>query len=277
MEPFLAAAIQMTSTSDEAQNRAVIEALAAEAAAAGARLVAVPENATFLGPHEEKVRRAEPMDGPTVRWAGELARRHDVFFVLGSFAERREESAGRRCWNTSVLFDPSGTVLAAYRKIHLFDVDLPPQVVFRESDTVAAGEKPVVVSTALGPIGLAICYDLRFPELFVRLVELGAEVLVVPSAFTAPTGRAHWEVLVRARAIESQCALVAPAQVGHHDDGGLRESFGHTMIVSPWGEVLGQRASGPGIVLAEIDRAAVRAVRQRLPVAEHRRTRGVLV
>jgi predicted amidohydrolase len=274
MSRALVAALQLTSTSDEAANRAQIETLAAEAAAAGATLVTTPENATFLGPHDEKVRRAESIDGPTVRWAGGLARKLGVELVLGSFAERWEESAGQRCWNTCVVLARSGEVVARYRKIHLFDVDYPPHVVFRESDTVGSGSEAVVAPSSVGRLGLAICYDLRFPELFVSLVERGAEVLVLPAAFTAPTGRAHWEVLVRARAIESQCYVIAPAQVGRHDDGGLRESFGHSMIVDPWGEVLAVRAEDPGVVLAEVDVERVRGVRARLPIREHRAGRA---
>ncbi len=274
MSRAVVAALQLTSTSDEVANRAQIEALAAEAAAAGAVLVTTPENATYLGPHDEKVRRAEPIDGPTLRWAGQLARALGVELVLGSFAERWEDEAGRRCWNTCVLFDRTGEVVARYRKIHLFDVDYPPHVVFRESATVGSGSEVVVAPTGIGALGVAICYDLRFPELFVSLVERGAEAIVLPAAFTAPTGRAHWEVLVRARAIESQCFVIAPAQVGRHDDGGLRESFGHSMIVDPWGEVLAMRAEGPGVVLAEVDLERVRSVRARLPIRAHRRGRA---
>lgn len=274
MTRTLVAALQLTSTSDEAANRAQIEDLAARAAAAGATLVTTPENATFLGPHHEKVRRAEAIDGPTVRWAGSLAQRLGVELVLGSFAERWEESGGKRCWNTCVVLSSQGEVMARYRKIHLFDVDYPPHVVFCESDTVGSGSEVVVAPSSLGRLGLAICYDLRFPELFVTLVEQGAEAIVLPAAFTAPTGRAHWEVLVRARAIESQCYVIAPAQVGRHDDGGLRESFGHSMIVDPWGEVLAVRPDGPGVVLAEVDPERVRSIRSRLPIRDHRGTRS---
>lgn len=266
---FLAAVLQLNSTSDGEGNWQAARELTERAAAAGATFVATPENTNFLGPHAEKVRRAEGLDGPTCeRFAG-LARKLGIHLLLGSFNERSADPG--RCHNTSVLFGPDGGRLAVYRKIHLFDVDLSPSVRFTESETVAPGEEPVVVATDLGHLGLTICYDLRFGELYRRLVELGAEILTVPSAFTLTTGRDHWHPLLRARAIESQCWLLAPAQWGRHDDKGLRESFGHAMIVDPWGHVVAMAADGPGLALAEIDLERLRRVRAAIPVADHRR------
>ena len=269
---FLAAAVQMTSTSDAAGNLAQAERLIRAAAARGAAFVATPENTNYLGPHAEKVRRAEPLDGPTCAFFSALASELRIHLLLGSFNERTARTD--RCANTSVLFSPDGVRRAVYRKIHLFDVDVPGGVAFRESDTVTPGDEIVVADTALARFGLSICYDLRFGELYRALVERGAEVLLIPSAFTATTGKAHWETLVRARAIESQAFVVAPGQQGRHDDGGLRESHGQSMIVDPWGVILAQAPDGPGLGLAEIDLERVVEVRGAIPVAAHRRLRG---
>lgn len=266
---FLAAVVQLNSTSDETRNWSSARELISRAAGTGARFVATPENTNFLGPHEEKVRRAEPLDGPTCGRFSDLAEKLGIHLLLGSFNERSEDPA--KCHNTSVLFGPDGARLAAYRKIHLFDVRVSPEVTFTESSTVAPGSEVVTVETDLAPVGLTICYDLRFGELFRALVDRGAELVTVPSAFTSTTGKDHWEPLMRARAIESQCWVLAPAQHGRHDDEGLRESHGHSMIVDPWGHVVARAADGPGIALAEIDLAAVREARRRIPVADHRR------
>ena len=275
--PYLAAAVQMRSTSDADANWRQARELVERAAGHGARFVATPENTNYLGPHVEKVRRAEPLDGPSVGRFAELAARLGIHLLLGSFNERAEDAAktAARCFNTSVLLAPDGAVLATYRKIHLFDVAVPGGVTFRESETVVPGEAPVTVPTPLGHLGLTICYDLRFGELYRRLAGDGATVLTVPSAFTLATGKDHWHPLLRARAIETQCWVVAPAQVGSHDDEGLKESYGHAAIVDPWGVVAADAgAAGPGLVLAEIDPARVEAVRRAIPVADHRRLRG---
>lgn len=266
---FLAAVCQMTSTSDAEANLAQAEALVRGAAARGAALVATPENTNYLGPHAEKVRRAEPLDGPTCARFAALAAELRVHLLLGSFNEKAPERG--RCFNSSVLFGPRGERLGVYRKLHLFDVDVPGGVSFKESDSVAPGTEVVVVESPIARLGLSICYDLRFGELYRALVARGAEVLTIPSAFTAATGKAHWEVLVRARAIECQAYVLAPGQVGRHDDGGLRESHGQSMIVDPWGQVLAQVPDGVGIAVAEIDLARVARVRSAIPVAHHRR------
>lgn len=270
--PFLAAVCQLRSTSDAETNLREAEALIRAAAGRGAQLVATPENTDFLGPHDEKVRRAEPLDGPTPARFAALARELGIHLLLGSFAERGPDAA--HCYNTSVLLGPDGGRLAAYRKIHLFDVDVPGGVTFRESDTVAPGDEVVLADTAFGAIGLTICYDLRFGELYRALAARGAELITIPSAFTAATGKAHWEVLVRARAIETQCWVLAPGQHGSHDDGGLRESHGESMIVDPWGQVVARVPDGPGIAVAEIDPTRTARVRRAIPLAAHRRLPG---
>jgi predicted amidohydrolase len=266
---FLAAAVQMTSTSDAGANWRSASELVRRAAGYGAAFVATPENTNYLGPHAEKVRLAEPMDGTTVERFSRLAGELGIHLLLGSFNERADDP--RRCHNTSVLFGPGGDVLATYRKIHLFDVDVSDEVRFQESETVAAGDEVVVAETPLGRLGLSICYDLRFPELYRRLADAGAEVLLVPAAFTLTTGKDHWYPLLRARAVETQCWLVAPAQHGRHDDGGLRESYGHAAVVDPWGQVVAAAPHGPGLALAEVELERILQIRRAMPVARHRR------
>ena len=266
---FQAAVVQLNSSGDEEQNRVEAESLIRQAVGAGAAFVATPENTPFLGPHEEKVRRAQSLEGETCHAFGTLAGELGIHLLLGSFAERSDDPG--RCYNTSVLFGPDGAILAAYRKIHLFDVDVSPEVRFQESATVRAGRESVVARTELGGVGLSICYDLRFPGLYRALRNQGAELIMIPSAFTATTGRDHWHVLVRARAIETQCFVLAAAQQGRHDDEGLRESYGHSLIVDPWGRVLAEIKGGPGFATAEIDPARVARVRRQIPVHEHAR------
>lgn len=265
----LSAVLQMNATSDEEANWQQARELVTAAAGYGARLVATPENTNFLGPHVEKVRRAETLEGEACARFSNLARDLGIHVLLGSFNEKSGDPD--RCFNTSVLFGPDGARLAAYRKIHLFDVDISPEVRFSESATVEAGTELVTVETGLGTLGLTICYDVRFPGIYQRLRELGSEILTVPSAFTLTTGKDHWHTLLRARAIETQCYVLAPAQYGKHDDEGLRESYGHAMIVDPWGQIVAMAPDGPGIALAEIDRARVESVRASMPVTDHRK------
>ena len=271
-EIVLAAAVQLTCTSDADANWSSARGLIERAAAAGAAFVATPENTSYLGPHQEKVRLAQGLDGETCSRFAELAAKHGIHLLLGSFNERGVEEDGeiRRCNNTSVLFGPQGDRLAVYRKIHLFDVNVSPEVSFTESATCAPGDETVVVQTAVGKLGLTICYDMRFPELYVRLVGEGAEILTIPSAFTMTTGKDHWYPLLRARAIESQAYVIAPAQSGKHDDNGLRHSYGHSLIIDPWGQVVATASEGPGLALAEIDLDLVAKTRAAMPVADHR-------
>jgi deaminated glutathione amidase len=264
---FLAAVTQLTSTADVERNLRDVETLVERAAKYGASLVATPENVNFLGPAEEKVKRAEPLDGPTCRFFADLARRHAIVLVLGSFNERG--STPERCRNTSVVFGRDGSILAVYRKIHLFDVDYSDSVRYLESKTVEPGDRTAVAATELGRIGLSVCYDLRFGDLYRRLVQEGAEILCVPAAFTMQTGRDHWLPLLRARAIECQSYVLAPAQFGRHDDPGLSESYGRAMIVDPWGNVVATASDGRGLALAEIDLDRVAAIRRAIPVGDY--------
>ena len=269
MSPFPVAVVQLSCTSDEDSNWETARSLVESAAAEGAVLVATPENTNFLGPHDEKVRRAEPLDGSTAGRFADLARRLGIHLLLGSFNEASSDP--HRCYNTSVLFGPDGARLAVYRKRHLFDVDLSDEVRFVESDTVLAGDEIVCASTPCGRLGFSICYDLRFPEHYRALAEDRVDLVFVPSAFTATTGAAHWDVLTRARAIETQSWVVAPAQWGRHDDDGLRESWGHSRIVDPWGEVRAEVAEGVGFAIAMVDPGRNAAVRAAMPIARHRR------
>ncbi len=265
----LVAAVQLSCTSDRARNDEALHGLVRRAARYGARLVCTPENTNFLGPHEEKVATAEPLDGPTVSRYRALAASLGITLLIGSVNERSPHP--KRCYNTSVLIGPDGQIIATYRKIHLFDVDLSDEVRFLESQTVEAGTEVVVAPTEVGRIGMSICYDLRFPELYRALTERGAEILTIPSAFTLATGKDHWAPLVRARAIECQAYVIAPGQYGDHDDRGLRRSWGHSMIVDPWGHTVGMASDGEGLALAEIDLERVAQTRRSMPVAHHRR------
>jgi predicted amidohydrolase len=269
MQRHLAAVVQLTSTSDVHRNLTMAEDLVRRAARYGASIVATPENTTFLGPHADKIRLAETLDGAACTLFSGLAKELGIHLLLGSFAER--STVAGRCHNTSVLFGPDGGKLAVYRKIHLFDVDVSDELRFRESETVAPGSSVVVAETALGRIGLSICYDLRFGELYRALRKEGAIWLTVPSAFTLTTGKDHWETLVRARAIENQCVVLAPAQHGRHDDGGLRQSWGHSAIVDAWGQIVACASDGPGIALAEIEPSQIVHIRSSMPVDQHRR------
>ncbi len=264
---FRAAAVQMTSTDDVERNLAAAERLAALAAARGAQLVAFPENFAYVRPETSRWGYSEPLDGPIVSRMRDLARRLGVYVLAGSVPEKIPGS--RRIHNTSVLLGPDGALAAVYRKIHLFDVNIPGKAAFEESRLVAPGREVVVADTSLGRLGLSICYDLRFPELYRRLAREGALVLLVPSAFTAYTGRFHWLPLLRARAIENLCWVVAPAQTGRHNP--VRRTYGHTAIVDPWGRIVGMRERGPGVVLARIDLDRQQHLRRQLPSLEHAR------
>jgi predicted amidohydrolase len=255
----------MTSTADVARNVERASDLVREAAAAGADLIALPENFAFLREDATRVGFRTDLDGDLVGSMRALARERGRHLLLGSIPERVPRS--RRIHNTSVLIGTRGEILAVYRKLHLFDARIPGRVELCESRMVRAGDRAVVVDTPLGRLGLSICYDLRFPELYRRLALEGAQVLFVPSAFTAHTGPPHWLVLLRARAIENQCWVVAPAQVGRHNP--ARRSHGETVIVDPWGTVVARKARGAGVVLAEVDLDRVREVRRGLPCLSH--------
>jgi len=264
-------AIQMRSTDDLAANLARTTALVAEAADQGARLVVLPECFSFLGRREgDKHAIAEALggSGPTTTALREAAQRHRVY-ILGGGTPEIVPGDPRRTYNTAVVFDPAGQLVARYRKIHLFDIDIPGGATLKESDATAPGSELVTVEIDAAPVGLSICYDLRFPELYRALVkDKGAQVLVVPAAFTAHTGAAHWHLLLRARAIEDQAWVVAPAQWGQHNE--KRQSYGHTLIVDPWGTIVAEREQdGDGVVVATLDGAAVAKRRSQMPCLDH--------
>ncbi len=264
------AAIQLNSRDDKAANLAAAEAAIARAAEGGAELVALPELWTYLGPDDGHAANAEPIPGPVTERLAALARRHHVILHGGSFLEVDRSSGGERIYNTAVLFDRQGHLVARYRKLHLFDAEPTADArAYRESATTTAGDEIVVADVEGLRLGLAICYDLRFPELFRALVLGGAEIIILPSAFTLETGRDHWEVLIRARAIENGCYVIAPAQFGPRPPG--RVTYGRSLVVDPWGTVLAQAPDGTGIVRADLDLDRVREVRHRLPSLAHRR------
>ncbi len=262
---FSVAAVQMLALEQKAANIAEAEKWICEAAAQGARVVALPEVFVWRGVKKEERQAAEPIPGPTSERLAVLARKLSIYILGGSILEQIPGT--EKAYNTSLLFSPEGRVLAQYRKIHLFDVDLREGVSVKESDTRARGDAVVVTETDLCPMGLSICYDLRFPELYRKMAAKGAQLMFVPSAFTAYTGQAHWEPLLRARAIENQSYIVAPAQFGKHSNS--FETYGHSMIVDPWGKILAELPDGPGIILAEIDLVYLLRVRTELPCLEH--------
>jgi predicted amidohydrolase len=264
-----AAVVQLNGSSDVGRNLQVTEDLVRAAAAEGATLIATPEATTYLGPHHRKVALAEPVDGPTHQRLGDLARELGITLLVGSVAERLDDE---HAYNTSLVFGPDGRLQSTYRKMHLFDVDLSASggVNFQESRRTARGGDLVVTDTPLGCLGLSICFDLRFPEVYRRLVDMGATLLAVPSAFTAKTGAAHWHLLLRARAVETQCWVLAPAQWGAHDDEGLRRSYGHSLIVDPWGQVVAEVEEGEGYAVAEIVPGLVEKIRTQIPMEGNR-------
>jgi nitrilase len=264
----------MTSAPEVEANLAAARIQLERAHAEGAVLAALPENFAIMGLREaDKLAAAEPLgEGPIQAFLGHCARELKLWIVGGTIPIRVDDDAGRVA-AASLLFDDRGRCVTRYDKIHLFDVDIPGREErYRESATIAPGAQPVVVPTPIGRLGLAVCYDVRFPELFRWLQAQGAEVLSLPSAFTAPTGRAHWELLVRARAVENLCYVLAPAQSGTHANG--RETWGDSMIVDPWGHVLARVAeSGPGVAVADIDRTLQQDLRTRFPALSHRKFR----
>jgi len=259
------AAIQLNSNGDKQRNLAAAERLVRAAAADGAEFVALPEKWNLLAGGEELVAGAEPLDGPSLTAARGWARDLGVHLLAGSISERGIE--GEKASNTSVLIDPDGEDVAVYRKIHMFDVDAGG-VSYRESEHERPGTEPVAAPVGDLTLGMTVCYDLRFPELFRILALRGARVIAVPSAFTLATGRDHWEVLLRARAIEDQVFVVAPNQVGEAPP--HYSSFGHSLIVDPWGVVLAAAPDGEGFAAAELDFAEQDRVRESLPSLANR-------
>jgi predicted amidohydrolase len=262
------ALVQMTSTDKLSENLDSAQRAVREAAERGAEFIALPENFAFLRREGKPIVCAQGLDGEIVETVRELASRHRVPILAGTFAEVIE--GDQRVYNTSALISEAGRIAAVYRKIHLFDVDLGESGgVFRESAFTAPGEEVVVAETAFGRVGLSVCYDVRFPELYREMAARGADWITVPSAFAPETGKVHWEVLLRARAIENQAFVLAPAQCGRHSPD--RASHGRSLIVDPWGRILAEAGDEPGIVVADCDPDELTRVRASLPALLHRR------
>jgi predicted amidohydrolase len=260
------AVCQLNAREDRTANLAVARDLLAQAAAAGADLALLPEYVDYLGPAEGEP-KPEGVDGEFAAFFAEAARSLRMWVVAGSFHETGPDDV--RSHNTSLVFDRTGQLAAAYRKIHLYDVQIPDRVSYQESRTVAPGADLVTVDVEGVRVGLSICYDLRFPELYRRLAIDGAQVLLVPAAFMAHTGRDHWEVLLRARAIENQCYVVAAGQIGDHEP--RRTCFGRSMVIDPWGTVVAQLPDTVGVTVADLDLDRLHQLRQELPSLANRR------
>ncbi|GAA0797761.1 carbon-nitrogen hydrolase family protein [Spirilliplanes yamanashiensis] len=260
------AVCQLNSRADRAENLAVARGLLDRAAAAGADLAVLPEYVDFLGPAAQAP-KPEGIDGEFAAFFAAAARELGMWVHAGSFHETGPDD--EHTYNTTLLFDRTGALTATYRKIHLYDVEIPGRVSYQESRTVAAGSDVVIAAVDGVETGLSICYDLRFPELYRQLAVRGARVLVVPAAFMAHTGRDHWEVLLRARAIENQCYVVAAGQIGDHDPG--RTCFGRSMVIDPWGTVVAQLPDEVGVAVADLDLDRLARIRRDVPSLANRR------
>ena len=262
------AALQMVSTTDVARNCAAAQRLVAAAARDGAQLVVLPEYFCLMGRNErDKLAIAEaPGAGPIQQMLSQAAREHGVWLIGGTLPIATDDST--RVLNSNCVYAPDGMLAARYDKIHLFRYDNGRER-YDEGSSIQAGAEPISIQAGALRVGLSVCYDLRFPELYRQLMHPPCDLLSVPSAFTHTTGLAHWELLLRARAIENQCYVIAAAQGGLHENG--RRTFGHSMVVDPWGEVVAVQAEGEGVVMAELDTARIASVRMQLPALEHRR------
>ena len=264
------AAIQMASSPNVSANLLVAEKLIAEAAKAGSKLVALPENFALMGEHELDKIKVREVDGsgPIQDFLATVAKKYSVWVVGGTIPIVGNDSNKVRA--ACLVYNDKGERVARYDKMHLFDVNVPgTSEVYRESDSIEAGTEPLVIDTPFGKLGIAVCYDLRFPEFFRKMSMMGVEIVAIPSAFTAETGAVHWELLLRARAVENLCYVIAPNQGGFHVNG--RKTFGHSMIVDPWGVVLDCYKTGGGFVSAEINLDRLEKVRGAFPVLNHRR------
>ncbi|KAM6544816.1 hypothetical protein CsatB_025552 [Cannabis sativa] len=261
------AAAQMTSINDLASNFATCSRLVKEAASAGAKMICFPESFAFIGAQDgESLKIAQPLDGPMMQQYCSLARESSIWLSLGGFQEKGPDE--QHLFNTHVVIDDNGKIKSTYKKIHLFDVDIAGERSYKESNITEAGNNIVSVDSPVGRLGLTVCYDLRFPELYQQLrFQHEAQVLLVPAAFTVATGQAHWEILLRARAIETQCYVIAAAQTGKHND--KRQSYGETLIIDPWGTVVGRLTDrlSTGITVADIDFSLLDSIRTRMPIA----------
>jgi len=265
---FTAACVQLRSSTDVAENIRATSALVREAAAGGARFIATPENTNIMA-QDGRAKLAVTFDeahDPSLPAFAELAKELGVWLLIGSLHIKVSDA---KTANRSYLFAPDGSIRARYTKIHLFDVTVASGESYRESSTVEGGHEAVVTDTEFGPVGLTVCYDMRFPQLYRRLAHKGAFAFTIPSSFTVPTGEAHWHVLLRARAIENGAFVIAPAQGGLHANG--RKTYGHSLIVAPWGEILAEAGTEPGVVFAQIDPALSAEARLRMPNLQHDR------
>lgn len=267
MDNFRIAAVQMNSQADKDKNLATAERLIDEAASMGANMVGLPEMFNIIGVEDYLENGAEEIPGRTSEFLARKAKEHGMYVHGGSIPELIQEEG--KVGNTTLVYDPSGNLISTYRKIHLFDIDVKGQVSFKESDKFVDGKKMVNFETEYGNMGLTICYDIRFPELYRALTLNGARVIFQPAAFTLYTGKDHWETLIRARAIENQVYMVSPAQIGTHGNG--NKCFGSTMIVDPWGMVLARAPERECVIVADIDYDAQEKVRGQLPSLQHRR------
>ena len=267
MKSYLAAAIQMTSLPDLAHNLAQAEDFIDLAVRQGAELVCLPENFAFLGDEGAKIAQAEGIAAQTEKFLKTMAQRFQITLLGGGFPVPAAEG---KVHNTALLVAPNGQELARYQKAHLFDVDLPDGNIYHESGLVLAGTEipPVHHSEVLGNLGLSVCYDVRFPEFYRALTQAGANVLFVPAAFTAFTGKDHWQVLLQARAIENTSYVIAPAQTGYHNS--RRQSHGHALILDPWGVILADAGTEPGVALASIEPSRLAQIRRQMPCLKHR-------
>ncbi|KAJ4719771.1 Nitrilase-like protein [Melia azedarach] len=264
------AVAQMTSINALATNFATCCRLVKEAAAAGAKLLCLPENFSFAGGRRDSLKIAEPLDGPIMQGYCSLARASGIWLSLGGFQEKGSDDA--HLCNTHVLVDETGNIRSTYRKMHMFDVDVPGGRSYKEGSYTEAGKEIAAVDSPFGRLGLTVCYDLRFPELYQHLrFQHGAQVLLAPSAFTEVTGPAHWEVLLRARAIENQCYVIGASQTGWHY--GKSQSYGDSMIIDPWGTIVGRLPErlSTGIAIADIDLSLIDSLRSKMPIAKHRK------
>lgn len=266
MKSYLATAVQMTSQPNLEQNLASAADLVELAVRRGAQLVTLPENFSFLGEETEKVKQADSIAQQTEKFLKTMAQRYQITLFGGGFPIPVGDG---KVSNTAILMNPNGEELGRYEKVHLFDVNLPDGNTYQESQTVKPGVSlpPLAISPELGKIGLSVCYDVRFPELYRQLSKQGAEILLIPAAFTAYTGKDHWQVLLQARAIENTSYVIAPAQTGLHY--ARRQSHGHAMIIDPWGIVLSDAGENPGVAIAEINPSRLEQVRRQMPSLSH--------
>lgn len=269
--------IQMTSSSDVNENLTYIEQQTKLLAKQGAKCVVTPENAVVFGNKEDYHNSAEELgDGPVQERISRLAVEQQVWILIGSMPILRTSAESQGVATTSVLFNPQGQIVAHYDKLHMFDVDVADgHKRYRESETFTPGNDIVVAETPFAKVGLSICYDVRFPNLYAELRRLGAQILLVPAAFTAVTGKAHWEVLLRARAIESQCWVIAVGQGGHHACG--RETWGHSMVISPWGEIIASLDQDAASLVVDIELEQIESVRAAMPISAHTRFRNQFI